>query len=496
MHIGLDIGTSGTKAALVGTDGSVAGSFQVSYGFADTADGHRALDAGEVWEAVKTCLEALGSLGEVETITVSTLGEAVIPMDRAGEPLALSITGTDRRGICETAALEETVGLMHLIDITGLNPTSIYSAGKLVWMKREMPELYEAAWKIPLFQDYVIYRLCGRAVIDYSSASRTQLFDIGTMDWSEELLGKTGIDREKLSRPVPAGTVAGTIRKELAEELGLSAAARIVAGTHDHICNALGSGVFEVGSCANTVGTTEGLTAVLRREQLSSEYVNRYQISCEPFVRPGLFNTVAWENTSGVLLRWFAEEFMREEPAGELIATFEKLNGRMKREPTKLLVLPHFSGAASPYGDGRSKGAILGLTLDTEREDIYKALMEGANMELALILEGLTKAGLAVGHLVSTGGALSPQLLQIKADVLGIPIHTVESRQTGALGGAILGAVAAGAYGDVKEAVSAMVRTGKTYEPDPGRSRIYKERLALYRQIYPAIAGISHGLGE
>ena len=495
MHIGLDIGTSGTKAAIVDTDGAVAGSFQVSYGFADTADGRRVLDAGEVWEAVKTCLKALGSCGQAETITVSTLGEAIVPINREGEPLAFGITGTDRRGIEETAALEESVGLSQLIDITGLNPTSIYSAGKLVWMKRELTEVYEAAWKIPLFQDYVIYRLCGHAVIDYASASRTQLFDIRIMDWSEKLLEITGIDREKLSKPVPAGTVAGEIRKEIASELGLPASVKIVAGSHDHICNALGSGVCEVGSCANTVGTTEGLTAVLEREQLPSEYIGKYQISCEPFVRPGLFNTVAWENTSGVLLRWFAEEFMKEEPAAELIATFGKLNGRMKKEPTGLLLLPHFSGAASPHGDGRSKGAILGLTLDTEREDIYKALMEGANMELALILEGLTKAGLTVDHLVSTGGALSPQLLQIKADVLDMEIRTVKSRQTGALGSAILGAVAAGAYKDVCEAVPAMVRTGDIYEPDPGRSRIYKEQLSLYRQIYPAIAGISHGLG-
>ncbi len=494
MYIGLDIGTSGTKAAIVDAEGVVAGSFQVSYGFSDTADGRRELDAEEVWNGVKSCLKALGSFGEAETITVSTLGEAVIPINRNGEPLAPSITGTDRRGIEETAAFEKAVGLTRLIDITGQNPTPIYSAGKLIWLKREMPEIYEKAWKIPLFQDFVIFRLCGRAVIDYSSASRTELFDIGRLDWSKELLSETGLDREKLSDPVPAGSVAGEILPEIAKELGLPSSVKIVAGTHDHICNALGSGVCEVGSCANTVGTTEGLTAVLRREQLSSEYVNRYQISCEPFVRPGLFNTVAWENTSGVLLRWFAEEFVKEEKPENLIATFGKLNGRMKEAPTDLLVLPHFSGAATPYSDGKSKGAVLGLTLDTEREDIYKALMEGANMELALILEGLTKAGLTVNRLVSTGGALSPQLLQIKADVLDIEIDTVKNKQTGAFGGAILGAVAAGAYKDVCEAVSAMVTLGDHYEPDPKRSRIYRERLTLYRQIYPAIAKISHGL--
>lgn len=142
--------------------------------------------------------------------------------------------------------------------------------------------------------------------------------------------------------------------------------------------------------------------------------------------------------------------------------------------------------------DSASKGVILGLTLDTKREEVYKALMEGANLELALILSGLTKAGLVVDKVVATGGALSPELLQIKADILALEIQTVREKQTGTLGGAILGAVAAGDFPDIRTAAEAMVKKGRCYEPDTARSRIYREKLELYREVYPSTAKISH----
>lgn len=494
MYIGLDIGTSGTKAALIDDKGRVLGMHQVGYGFSDTTGGRRELDAGRVWEAAKECLKIAAGGAPVETITVSALGEAIVPVGMDGEPLGPGITGTDVRGEEELRELTEWAGARTLTEVTGQNLGALYSVNKILWMKKHQPALYERAWKILNFQDFIIFRLCGEAVMDYSMASRTLLFDINTMCWSETLLAASGIAREKLPDVRPAGSVAGTLHTGVAKETGLMPAVKIVAGTHDHICNAIGSGVFEVGSCSDTVGTTEGLTAVLRRGQLCAEHIESCRISCEPFAVPGLFNTVAWNNTSGVLLKWFVQEFVREEKPEHLLETFAAMNARMEDEPTGLLVLPHFSGAATPHMDSASKGAVLGLTLDTRREDIYKALMEGANYELALILDELRTAGLAPQKIVATGGALSPQLLQIKADILGLPVHTVKNRQTGTLGGAILGAVASGRYQSIKEAAAEMIEEDLVYYQDVQRSAVYQEQLALYKKIYPAIAQINHGL--
>ena len=170
------------------------------------------------------------------------------------------------------------------------------------------------------------------------------------------------------------------------------------------------------------------------------------------------------------------------------------MNAKMSTEPTDLFVLPHFSGAATPYMDSESRGAVLGLTLDTKREDIYKALMEGANYELAVILDDLQHAGLQLRKIVASGGAISPELLQIKADILGVPVYTVKNRQTGTLGGAILGSVVSGEYASIKEGIQAMVTENQVYEPDVRRNRIYREKFEIYKQIYPSIAEISHNI--
>lgn len=495
MYIGLDIGTSGTKAALVDKGGNVLQSFQVNYDFSNTKDGHRELDGDMVWEAVKACLRQTGAKHTVKTITISALGEAIIPVDKAGQPLCHSILGTDIRGKEELERLTEDAGRDRLLEITGQNLSAIYSVNKILWLKAHRKDIFDDVWKVFTFQDFIIYRLTGNAVIDYSMASRTLLFDTNAMDWSKELLELAGIKRELLSEAAPSGSRAGRLSPDMAKELSLPEETEVIAGTHDHICNALGCGVHQAGWCCNVVGTTEGLTAILQKEELPAADVDRFQISRQPFAKKDLYNTVAWNNTSGVLLRWFVQQFEKSKEEKEMTERFASLNERMPDGPTDLYALPHFSGAATPYMDVDSKGAVLGLTMDTKGEELYKALMEGANYELALILECLRAAGVTVKTLVASGGALSPKLLQIKADILGIPVLTVLNRQTGTLGGAILGAVAIGDYDTIEEASAHMVSFGQEYRPDPARHAIYAEKFKIYKKIYPAIKDINHKIG-
>ena len=221
MYIGLDIGTSGTKAALINESGATIKFHQVNYDFYNIKNGYRELDAVNVWNAVKTCLNMVGKSSYVKTITVSSLGEAIIPIDKLGNPLSPSITGTDVRGAEELERILSDVGSEKLTDITGLNISTIYSANKICWLKKNNPEIYEKAWKIVTFQDYVIFRLTNSAIIDYSMASRTLLFDIKINKWSDELLSITGIEKNKLSKPVRAGTIVGNLKSGIAKELAL-----------------------------------------------------------------------------------------------------------------------------------------------------------------------------------------------------------------------------------------------------------------------------------
>lgn len=491
MYIGLDVGTSGTKAALVTKEGFLLASHQVSYNFADTEEGHRELDPELVWKAAEECLQKVGYKMDVQVITVSALGEAIVPIDRLGRTLCLSMTGTDSRGGRQMNRMVEKVGTRRLTEITGVNISPIYSVNKILWLKENRADIWNQVWKIFTFQDFIIYRLTGETVLDYSMASRTMLFDYTKQEWSQELLMESGLNEELFSRATQAGTLVGKLHSALAEKIGFPMGTPVAAGSHDHICNAVGSGVIRSGWCADTVGSTEGLTAIIKKDTLTSENIEKYQISCEPFAAEGLYNTVAWENTSGILLRWYAQQFMKEDKKS-LEAIFQARNNSMDSEPTDLLVLPHFSGAATPYMDEYSMGAILGLTLNTKSEDIYKALMEGVNFELALILEALVLSGLCIEKIVATGGALSAQMLQLKADILGTKVTTVLCKQTGVLGGAILGAVAIGDFSSLEKAVMQMVHLGKTYHPQQSRHEKYLKKFETYKKIYPALKEINH----
>lgn len=494
MYIGLDIGTSGTKAALIDQKGNTLKIWKKNYGFSNMDKGKRELNVQIIWEAVKECLKRVGSNSEVQTITVSSLGEAIIFVDKTGRIISDSITGTDVRGTVELQDLESRFGIKKLISITGLNLSSIYSANKILWVKKNKPELYDSAWKIFTFQDFIIFRLCGETVMDQSMASRTLLYDIQRKEWSKEILKGIGVEREKLSQVKMAGTVVGVLKRSLIDEFGINGMPKIILGTHDHICNALGCGVYKEGDCANTVGTTEGITAVLQKKQLSDKNIEKYQVSCEPFIQKDLYNTVAWNNTSGAMLRWFVQEMMKDKQSEGIENIYAQLNKEMPSSPTGLLVLPHFSGAATPYMDSKAKGVILGLTLNTKQSEIYKALIEGANYELALIIDNLKMAGLKLDNVVATGGALSVELLQIKTNILGIPVHTVKNNQTGVLGGAILGSVAIGQFKNLEESVDNMVKPGRVYFPDEKEKKKYYEILNVYKQVYPAVSNICHQL--
>ena len=489
MYMGLDIGTSGVKAALVDGQGNIMRQHQVSYGFSNTSGGWRELNPEEVCLGARACMAAAGGGYPVRTITVSALGEAVILCDGSGRCLCPGITGTDIRGAELFSAFLDKVGEKEFIEITGLNPSAIYSVNKLMWLKKNYQDLYGRAAMVFTFQDFLIHTLAGARTIDFSMASRTGLFDCNENSWSDRLLETSGIREGLLSEPVRGGTVVGRILPNEAFELNLPQDTLIVAGTHDHICNAIGCGAVKEGLCANTAGTTEGLTAILNKRNMIPGRAQRHHIACEPFVTDGFFNTVAWENTSGVLLKWFASEFVREK-GKDVKQVFSWLNEHMEPGPTGILVLPHFSGAATPHMDEHSRGAVLGLSLDTRRSDLYKAMMEGINYELYLIMEALLEAGIEIGQIISTGGSLSPQLLQIKADILGRNIHTVRNQQTGSLGGAMLGAVAFGEYDNLETAAAVMVHSGITYEPDRTSHELYAEYMNQYRRVYPAVRSV------
>ncbi len=488
--IGLDIGTSGAKALCMDENGRVEKICRAGYRLSPSGGGRRELNPERVWQAARRCLGEAGGGREIEAVSVSALGEAVTAVDASGKCLTAGITGTDERGREYYEEFMGRVGNRKVTEITGLPASPLYSLGKILWMREALPEVFEKIKKVVTFQDFVIFRLCGETAVDVSMASRTMLFDYRARRWSPWLFEQAELPVTLMSEVVASGTAVGVVGEKLRRELGIRGKALVVAGCHDHIANALGAGVCRAGECVNAAGTTEGLTVVMEPDILDGESVEKYQIACEPFAIPGLYNTVAFSNASGSVLKWFVKDILRAKDG-----MYGILGSAIRQEPSPVLVLPHFAGAATPRMDEHSKGALLGLTLEAGREEIYQALVEGTQMELGLIYRCLLDAKVPIRKMMATGGMASEEILQMKADILGCEICTPDCAETGAAGGAILGAAACGVYRDVEEAVCRMTREKKRYIPNEKRHEAYRRRQEVYDGLYGRLTGIAADVG-
>lgn len=496
MFLGIDIGTSGVKTTITDITGTVLAYEKRPVQTYGAERGYREICPQEVkntvFESMQKVLRLCGGK-KVDLITISSLGEAVVPVAKDGTVLRNSIIGADARGSEELKQIMDAVGEETLTDITGLNLSNIYSLNKILYLKNHYPRIHQAVWKYMCFTDYMGYLLTGETKIDYAMASRTMAFDARVNEWSERILEKAQISADVFSSPVPGGTLIGTVKKSVRELVGLKAETPVMAGSHDHIYNALGAGAVYPGSCSNIVGTTEGITAILS-QRLDSGIIREKNLSCQPFVLPNHYNTVAWHNTACAMVNWYVETFFSESGLKKR-EILDKLNNRAADGPSALMVLPHFSGSTAGVMDEKAKGCIIGLTVTTAKEDVYRAILEGACYECRVIIEAISAAGIpAEKIIVSGGGSRSKLWLQTKADILGRPIFKSGCAETGALGGAVLGAVVLGVFPDLESAVRNMVKPGEMIEPRGKYHKIYEERYEAYKELYMKMKPVNHML--
>lgn len=496
MFLGIDIGTSGIKSTIVDLMGSIKAHVYYPLTTYGMKEKKRELDPLEVGEKVLEAVEAVlnqAKTSDITLITIASLGEAIVPISADGRVLMNSIVGSDSRGGEELEWLIHQLDEKVLTDITGLNLSYIYSLNKILYIKRHYPEIHDQVWKYMCFTDYTGYLLTGEAKIDYAMASRTMAFDIHKKEWSKQILDAAGIDAEYFSRPVQGGEIIGKLSNNLSRRLGLGNNIPVMAGSHDHIFNALGAGAVFPGICSNIVGTTEGITTVLKKP-MSSDSISRNNISCQPFVRPNIFNTVAWHNTAGAMVNWYIDIFFRnsENKKNELL---QSLNKTLDTMPSPIMILPHFAGATARYMDEKAKGGIIGLSLNTTKEEIYKGILEGSAYECRVIIDCILEAGIPIEKIIISGGGSNSLLwLKIKANILGMPVYKSAFSDTGAVGGAILGAVVTGVYGSLKEAYEQMIPQGEKIEPDMKYHEIYEERFLEYKELYTKLKSINHKL--
>ena len=484
---GLDIGTTGCKLTVFDEAGRFLDKAYRDYPIRRTCGAHE-VDARAildmVWEVIR---EMARVYPDIAGIGVTSFGETFVAADAEGNALYPAMLYTDPRGAEECGALAREPGRERILHITGVDPHEMYSISKMMWLKAHEPEVYRQAAHLFLIEDYVVFHLTGKAQIDYSLAARTQAFDIGTLTWSDRILETAGIDKNLLSVPVPIGTAVGKILTTVSEKTGLSSDTIVVSVGHDQVAAAIGAGVFSADQAVDGAGTVECITPVY--DGLPDlDVMSRGKFAVVPYVVPGKYVCYAFSYTGGALIQWCADTMAKKEK--ELAAQEGiSVNAYLERDytqPTGILVLPHFAGAATPYMDSGSKGAILGLDAGTTTAQLYHACMEGVVYEMLVNLEYLQRSDIRMLH-ATGGGARSEVWMQMKADMLNIPITALATADAGTVGSAMLTGIAAGVFRDLEEAAERMVEKTKVYQPRPEMHQKYRAVYERYRRVYDAV---------
>jgi xylulokinase len=495
---GLDIGTTGCKAALFDESGTLLASASREYAVDIPHPSWAEQDAENVWRLAQGALgETIAATGtrEVAAIGLSVQGEAVMPVDVAGRALRPAILGMDSRTEEQNDWLRDRFGAEHLFERTGMPVHTVNTLPKLLWLKQHEPDLWARAERFLLYEDFLIQKMTGRAVISRCLASRTQLYDIPEDRWSPEILAALELDPERLATVEPSGVAVGPMRQELAGDLGLATAPLVVTGGHDQACGALGVGLIRPGLAMASTGTAEVVEVALDAPVLN-QTLYQGDISVYAHTAPGLYLAMTLNHSGGLVLRWFRDTLGQEE-VREAQATgrdaYELLLRDASPEPTSLLLLPDFAGSGTPSFDTASKGAILGLTFSTSKTELAKAILEGLTFELRLNLDLLKEGGVKIDELRAIGGGARSKLwLQLKADVTGVPVVAPRITEAASWGAALLAGVGAGHFDSAAQAAEDTVHLDRRFEPDPESMERYEERYSLYREVYPTLKDIHH----
>lgn len=507
---GLDIGTTGCKCTVFDGEGRFLDKAYQEYPVKRVAGGHE-IDITAVMDGVYATIRKMAeNYPDITGIGVTSFGETFVCTDEEGIPLYPAMLYTDPHGREECRKLTERLGTKYIAHITGVHPHEMYSISKLMWLKEHHPVVYAATKHVFLMEDYVVFHLTGAAQIDYSLAARTMAFDIRSLCWAPEIFEAAEIDMRLMSKPVPSGTGAGCITEQAEKNTGLARNTQVVSVGHDQVAAAVGAGVFDASIAVDGAGTVECLTPIYDNCPDIDTMFDGY-FSVVPYVIPGKYVAYAFSYTGGALIQWCVDtlagkekelakekgisvnEYLEQEyfrQAGEKSGGINLAEGL--EEPSDLLVLPHFAGAATPYMDTGSKGAILGLTVSTTVAQLYRGCMEGVAYEMVLNKRALECSGIAFTRLhAAGGGARSRVWMQMKADMLNLPVVALKTADAGTVGSAMLTGVAIGIFSDLRDAAAHMVEEEECYVPRAEMHEKYMKIYERYRKVYDAVRPIS-----
>jgi xylulokinase len=502
LLLGIDVGTTSIKTVVYRPDGSAVAAASLPTPTHVPRPRWAYYRPDELWESVvAACRHALTKLThpeEIVSVAVASVAESGVLLDAAGRPTTDTIAWFDTRTRPQAEWLAERIGANELFTRTGLSLQPIFSLNKLLWHREHEPEAWSRSVRWLLLADYIAFRLCGEGATDLSLASRTLMLNLREKRWDEITLSEAGIAPALLAPLVPGGTPLGTMTAEAAEATGLPVTTIVSSGGHDHVCGALAAGVTKPGQMLNSLGTAEAIF-IPTDEPLTDPEAGRQGYSQGAHVAGGAYYVFAGQYTSGASIDWLRRLLGSSD---DPLAYEAMIAGAAKAPAGSLgvMFLPHLRLANPPYDDPRSRGALIGLSADSGRDVVARAVFEGLAFETRGTYEPLLTYPQVVApqSVVAIGGGTKNRLLmEIKASVTNLPHQIVDAEEATALGAALLGGLGAGVYGSVDEARAAMRYGQNDVAPDTANVAIYETIYReVYRRFYPTIAPLSQAISD
>lgn len=495
FFMGIDVSTTGVKALLINAEGTVIGTANTEQPLSTPYPLWSEQDPADWWRgaisSIRQVLAQTGVAGE-EVAAVGLTGQmhGLTLLDEQGQVLRPAILWNDQRTGAQCDEIRARIGRSRLIEITGNDALTGFTAPKILWVREFEPDTYARISHILLPKDYVRYCLTGDFAVDRADGAGTILFDIRTRDWSPEVLSALEIPLEWLPKTYEGSAVTGVISAEAARQTGLKAGIPVAGGGGDQAAQAVGVGAIEPGIIALTLGTSGVVFATTDGPFIEPE--GRLHAFCHSV--PNRWHLMGVMLSAAGSLRWYRDTFAPGQDYDSLLAPAANIPAGCEG----LLFLPYLTGERTPHPDPLARGAFAGLTIRHNMAHLSRAVLEGVAFGLRDSFELIKSAGLSQIRQVrvSGGGARSPLWRQILADVFNSELVTVNTTEGAAYGAALLAGVAAGYWPDVETACKAGIRiTGSTLPTTEGVAA-YEPIYQLYRQLYPALKDLSHQLSQ
>ena len=480
MFVGIDLGTSGVKLLLLDKEGKTLGTRTEEYPLSFPKPGWSEQDP-EAWltqtkVGLKKLLSEHGN-PEIKAIGIGGQMHGLVILDERDEVIRPAILWNDGRTVKETEYLNETIGKDKLSSYTGNIAFAGFTAPKILWLKNNEPENFKRTSKIMLPKDYLVYKLTGAFVTDYSDASGMLLLDVKNKKWSEEMLDICGVKSEQLPTLHESYEAVGDLKSEIKEELNIKGEAIVAAGAGDNAAAAVGTGAVGPSKCNLSIGTSG--TIFITSEKFLVDPRNSLHAFCHA---DGAFHLMGCMLSAASCNKWFMDEILREKDYAREQAEITALG------ENKVFFLPYLMGERSPHNDPLVRAMFYGMSLDTKRSQMYQSVLEGVAYGLRDSLEVARSMGLKIEKAtLCGGGAKSPLWRTILANVLKLELEIPESEEGPGLGAAILAAAACGKYKDLASAAEEIVKIKETLAPTKELMEKYDQGYMFFRKLYPAV---------